>query len=192
MATIKLSPLIERLSGKVGDLVFRTYRNRVVLSARPRPSRTPPSQAQLAQRARFREATLYARRALEAPEARAFYEGLAEQRGKPVNSIAIADFLNPPSVTEVEIEQFRGEAGDPIWVEASDDAGVVDVLVAIEAGSGDVLESGQATLEQGRWCYRAQTRTPRGEVLWIRVRASDRPGNVAKAEREVRVPWDES
>ena len=93
MTQVKLNPILAELRGQMGDLVFKRYGNRVVVSRKPDMLQVKPSQAQLAQRARFRQAMGYCRQALADPAARAFYAVVATTRHKPINSVAVADYL---------------------------------------------------------------------------------------------------
>jgi len=61
MAKVKLNPVLEQIRGQVGDLVFKRYGDRVVVSRKADLEGLEPSQAQLAQRERFREAAIYGR-----------------------------------------------------------------------------------------------------------------------------------
>lgn len=188
MARVTLSPLLSRISGKVGNVVFRTYGRKVVLSQMPERPRTPPSPDQVAQRNRFRAATEYGKAALNDPEHRAFYEALAEQRQKPILSVMIADFLNVPVVDAIDTAAYEGKQGDPIYVYAHDDAGVTDVTVEIADEEGEVVEAGPATLDGWRWVYEAQADVPPGTVVTITARALDRPGHAGEAEEVVTTP----
>jgi hypothetical protein len=188
MALVKLNPIIARLSGKVGEFVFRTYGTKVVLSRRPSGPAGPPSEAQLAQRERFRAATSYGKAALADPDARAFYEALAAKRHKPILSITIADFLNVPVVDEIDAGAYTGATGDSILVRAHDDVEVAEVLVSLTDSVGVELESGPAVLDEWRWRYEAQTDVPSGMDVTIMVRAFDRPGNIGEASVEVMIP----
>ena len=53
MAKVILNSALTRLSGRVGDVIFRTINGRTHVYAAPRPSTLPPSPAQLAARERF-------------------------------------------------------------------------------------------------------------------------------------------
>lgn len=187
MAHVKVSPLIERISGRVGDLVFRTYGRKVVLSQMPEASSRPPSPAQVAQRERFRRATFYGRRVLADPDARAFYEGLAVRREKPLLSVAVADFLNAPEVDVIDASAYTGAVGDPIVIHAHDDVEVTEVHVTLRDADGLELEAGAATFDAWRWVYAAQTDVPSGTVVTITARAFDRPGHAGEAEEVVAV-----
>ena len=68
MAEVQLDPLFRTISGRLGDVVFRTVRGKTYMYASPRASAKEPSPAQLAQRARFGRAAKA--RAAEAKKAR--------------------------------------------------------------------------------------------------------------------------
>src|SRR6056297_2358681 len=121
MARVKLNPIIDQLRGKVGDLVFREVSGNTVLSRTPDLSGVEPTPGQEAQRARFRDAAFYGRVVLADPPARAFYEGVAEGRGKPLFSVIVGDYLNTPEVGAVDTAGYTGAVGDPVLVQASDD-----------------------------------------------------------------------
>lgn len=187
MAHVKLNPILEAFRGMVGDLVFREVRGSTVLSRKPDRSAKPPTEAQEAQRERFREASFYGKAVLADPDARAFYEALAEKRKKPVFSIAIADFLNAPTVKGIDADAYTGATGDPIVVRAHDDVEVTAVAVTLYDGETE-LESGPATLDEWRWVYEAQTDVASGTDVTISAQATDRPGNEGELSVDVTTP----
>ena len=80
---IKLHPMFEWISGKMGDIVYRLSHNGEV-SAYPTPDMTGVvwSPAQKAQRQRFGECVAYAKLAIRDPEIRQFYVQMAKRRKK--------------------------------------------------------------------------------------------------------------
>lgn len=177
MARAKLNPLLAQLRGAIGDLVFKQYGDRVVVTRRPRKSSKPPSEKQLAHRRRFRVASTYGRFVSETPEVRAIYEPRAKAEKKAVYTIALGDAMNRPVVEEIGVSAL-GEAGGRITVRATDDFEVVRVQVAVIGAAGEVLEEGDAQLQGERWVI--ETRTPRDQVATVRALAFDRPGNVGE------------
>jgi len=188
MAKVKLNPILEQIRGRVGDLVFRRYEDEVVISQTPDFSGVTPSEAQLAHRERFRRAALYGKMVMADPEAKAVYVAAAERKGKPVFSLTLADFFNAPSIEEVDVSAYSGQAGDKIGVEASDDLDVQRVEVAVVDSEGAVLEEGEATRDGLRWTYTAQADVASGTTVRIEERAYDRPGGVGEESSEVTVP----
>ena len=73
MAKVTLNPILERVRGQVGDLVFKRYEDEVVISRKPDFEDPESTAAQLAHRERFREAALYGKLVMADPEAKALY-----------------------------------------------------------------------------------------------------------------------
>lgn len=178
MANVRLNPILEQIRGAVGDLVFKRYEERVILSRKPDASGRPPTPAQAAQRERFRQAALYGRVVMADPEARAFYEGEADERHVPLFSLTIADFFNAPEITEVDVADYHGARRDVIRITAMDDVGVARVEVSITTADGTVVETGEAVEEGGHWRYEATASVAAGTEVRIEVRAYDRPGGM--------------
>jgi hypothetical protein len=188
MAKATLNPILEQLRGQVGDLVFKQYGDKIVVTKKPDLSKHKPTAAQRAQRERFRQATLYGKGMLADPAVRAVYDEAAKARGKPVLSLMVADFLNAPSVDEVDVSGYGRQGGDEIVVAASDDFGVVGVNLALTDGSGHLIEEGAAIEsppKSDRWVYTATAAVAADTTVCIAVTATDRPGNVAEVKRVV-------
>ena len=101
MAKAKLNPLFTEISGSMGDFIFKTSKNgEVVIASRPQKSQAEPSEAQIAQRNRFRQAAAYAKAVLAEPSARAYYEAEAIRLGKTAYSVARSDFLKGINLLE--------------------------------------------------------------------------------------------
>lgn len=100
MAKVKLNPLIQGLSGKVGNSVYRRLASGETVVARA-PSKSPasPSESQNAHRQRFKQAVARAKAALANPETRAYYEAAAAKSGKTPYNLALSDCMksNDPS-----------------------------------------------------------------------------------------------
>jgi|SaaInl7_150m_RNA_FD_contig_31_2127879_length_980_multi_14_in_0_out_0_1 hypothetical protein len=187
MAKVKLNPILEQISGKVGDLVFRKYGDQTVLSQTPDVSNRDWTPAQLAHREQFRQAALYGKIVMADPETKALYADAAAAKGQPVFSLTVADFFNAPSVEEVDLAGYGGAVGDEIVIRASDDFEVVAVAVMLADDAGNPLESGPATetpADSGRWIYTATAAVTTGTTVRIAVTANDRPGGIGTGEGE--------
>ena len=92
MAKVSMNPVVRFIQGKVGDVVFKRQGDGVIL-AQKSVSKKPPSAAQLAQRERFRQATLYGRLVTADPERKAVYAQRAGSRRKPLISLIIRHFM---------------------------------------------------------------------------------------------------
>lgn len=190
MAKVKLNPVLEKIQGQIGDLVFKRYGDEVVISRKADMSGRTPSAAQLAHQERFREAAMYGRMVMADPESKALYVDAAKAKGKPVYALMVADFFNAPSVDVVDVSGYSGAVGDEIVVMASDDFDVAEVQVALTTGDGTSIEAGAAVetpVNSGRWVYTTTVATVTGTAVRIAVTAVDRPGSMDSEEVDVTV-----
>lgn len=179
MAFFKLPPMLGEIRGKFGDCVFRQRNGKTFIARCPRPSRRPPSLAQLATRQRFELGLRYAHAALSNPATAEIYRRLGSARGKPAFSIAMADYLRPPEIVLLDLAGYTGLVGDAIVIAVTDPGEVSYVHVALKDMTGRILESGPASYRGGCWVYRTTTRPAAGFPLTIEVTAKDLPGNIA-------------
>lgn len=94
MAKVTLNPILMDIHGKSGDLVFRRSRKGdTYLIKRPDMSNVQWSEAQKAQRQRFKEATAYAKSAMAEPTVRAQYEQIASAQNRSPFFVAVSDYL---------------------------------------------------------------------------------------------------
>ena len=147
----------------------------------------PLSQAEVAHRQDFAQAATWAKAALQDEELRPFYEALGKKRDIPARAAAVSDFLKRPTLEALDLSEYTGQAGDPIYFMASDNAGLVDATVTIGDGNGTVFESGAAVevdADTGYWMYTAQSALPEVSLAAVNVRVSDRPGNMVEVSEE--------
>ena len=180
---IKLNPMFEQASGALGDLVFREVNGKTVLSRKASTSGLEPSAAQSAHRGRFRLAAAYGKFAMANQATREVYDTVSEQKGIPAFALTVADFLNLPSVDQVDMSAYNGQIGNNIAIITSDDFGVVNVHVTITDDSNNaVIQSGNAIeypVGTGHWNYGASVAVPAGTTVTVKVTATDRPGGIA-------------
>jgi len=94
MAKVKLNPLINGLSGMLGDFVYRVSpTGETIISKRPDMSRVKWSKAQKEHRQRFKQATEYAKAAMTEPKVRAVYEKMAAKEHKRPYALALSDYF---------------------------------------------------------------------------------------------------
>lgn len=181
MARVTRSSLLQGISGKIGGIVVRQVGDQTIVSAaEAKGERAPRSEQQQAHLTRFHLAQRYAATQLRDEAAKALYTtGVGGGRQSPYH-VAIADFMHSPRIISVDTSAYRGRTGDVIRVAATDDFAVVSVLLRLETAAGELLEEGPAlpTTAGFDWHYLARTTSPGAAVL--RVRAFDRPGNVAE------------
>lgn len=177
MAKVTLNPLMERIRGKIGELVFKRFFDRTIVGRNPDRSGLEPSAAQTAVRSRFGLAAGYARAVFADPVRKQAYVLVAKARGVPAFALTLGDYLKPPVVQVLDLSAYQGHVGDLVGVEATDDVEVVGVTVAVRNDGGEVLEQGPAELVNGRWQYAATVAIAAGETLTVEATATDRPGH---------------
>ena len=97
MAKAKLNPILELITGKIGNLVFRrAHTGKLSVIYRPDMSRVKWSSTQKAHRARFKAAVLYAKLAMKDPTVRSLYEQMAAEKknNKRPFDMAVSDYFN--------------------------------------------------------------------------------------------------
>ena len=185
MAKIKLDPLFAGMSGKFGNVVIKKSKNGQLFVAQlPEKTKDQPSLAQLARRQAFAKASDYTKSVMADETARAVYEDLARRRKTTVRSLCMGDYLNPPTITLLDVSDYKGRIGDEIFILAYDDVDVVDVNVRLTRANGMPIENGKAVENgagSGHWHYYATVAVPLGTDIFISADAFDRPGNRAVA-----------
>ncbi|GAA3930580.1 hypothetical protein [Hymenobacter algoricola] len=177
--------LTQGLSGKVSGLVFRHHANGTVsVGDAPRPSAKAPTAGALAQRLRFQQAAFYGRAVQQDPAAKAAYETGVNANTTSSYVVSVADYLNAPSIRNVDFSAYRGQKGDVITVQATDDFAVTEVRVHIQNPDGTLVEEGAALPDPDGFTFRftAQATNASLEGDKITVLAADRPGNRTRQE----------
>jgi hypothetical protein len=94
MPKVRLNPLIEEIHGIMYDVVFKkSPKGNMIVTKRPDMSGVEWSEAQTAQRARFRQANDYAKAAMADPKVRAIYEKRGKRTHKSPFRLAFSDYF---------------------------------------------------------------------------------------------------
>ena len=180
MAKVNLNQLLEMLTGKLGNLVFRRRPDgTVIVSGKPRyrgRRRHKGTPAQKAHREHVKEVGPYAK---HLAKTHPIYAELAKSevaKGKWLSAynFAFADCLKPPVIHRIE----RSEGC--IRVEATDNIMVKGVQVTVRDEAGRILEMGDATQAEGDWWEF----TSHQEGRTIVAEAWDIPQNYARLEMQ--------
>jgi len=141
------------ITGTVGDVTITVWKGIKVAKRKGGPSAVPPSQAQMQQRNRFLLASNYAKEVGADRQKRALYETLAKGQPTTWRALAIQDYLTPPIIVRVDVDQYTGKAGERIDVFRSG--------CHLPAGeSDDIRPSAGRSKRFGR--YRGRGRSPTG------------------------------
>ena len=92
MAVVENNPLLEGLRGRVGNLIFKKYGKKTVVTKVPDMSRVKPNELQKLYKSVFSEAVAYAQAAERDPEKRAAFETILKP-GQDVYHAALSHFL---------------------------------------------------------------------------------------------------
>jgi hypothetical protein len=84
---------IRSIRGQLGDRVYKTYGDKVIVTRVPCFDGYVPTAAQRKRREKLREATAYAQAVYADPAAKAIYVAAAKQLGRQPFRLAVADFL---------------------------------------------------------------------------------------------------
>jgi hypothetical protein len=125
----------------------------------------------------------YGRLVMADPNMRDLYSQAADRKGMPLFAFTVADFFNAPSINEVDLSTYTGQAGDLIKIKAEDDFGVASIHVMVSnAEIGASVETGYAVetaAGSGLWVYTATVSVPAGSQVNFNVVATDYPGGTA-------------
>lgn len=167
MAKVKKNVVVQGISGKIGELVFRQMPSgETYVSSSPDFSDRIFSEKQLEHQLRIKQAALYAK---EASRQFPIYAQLAEGTNLSLYNVALSDWFNAPVIHAIERKD------GVIQVRASDNVMVTKVEVTIHDEAGQVLAKGLAVaIRDDIWeCALDAT----GSVM---VRVWDLAGNVTE------------
>jgi hypothetical protein len=103
MATVVLNPILERVRGKVGEVVFRRRLGKLEVYPRPVFRERVWTEAQRRQQERFRLAMAYVQRVRADPQALATYQTRAQQEGMTAFRLMMRDYFSAET-SEVQMD----------------------------------------------------------------------------------------
>jgi hypothetical protein len=181
MAKVKKNPALDGLSGKLGNVVYKTYGDDTYVGKMP-VFTVPWSPDQTAHRSRMKVASHYAEAVEINPEARAYYVAkLKKKKRLTVRNAAISDFFTKPEVSDLSVSCGSDRVGAKGTVWAAERWGIRQVDFTLRRLDKTVIEQGTATLTQGEWRYTFTQPLPAGVDWEIVANATDLPGNGAAA-----------
>jgi len=189
MAVSKKNIIIEGLSGKIGNLVFRRRKTdgKVFVAVPPSPHRTAPTGEKKRMNDKFKRAVLYGKSVIANPATKALY-AQSISGGQTAFNLAVADFLNAPVIEEIDVSSYTGKAGSVIRIKATDNFKVASVLVKIADADGTQIEVGEAIqdkIDDQYWLYLTNEFNELLPGSMITVIASDLPMNTTIMENRL-------
>ena len=142
MAKMEQIPILGRMRGKVGDLIVKRYSDGYVVSARPYFSK-PRTEKQKAQSQRFADAMDYARDATRDSPTKELYAEAVKDLDRASNTVAVSDFMRPPTIKKLDLEDYAGQAGARLTIKVENVIPVWRVAVyVLPASDGDDTADG--------------------------------------------------
>jgi len=94
MPRVRLKPSLEHFQGTHYDVVFKlSPQGKPIVTKRPDMSNVEWSEAQTAQRGRFKQANEYAKAAMADPDVHAIYEEMAAKEHRQPYRLAFSDYF---------------------------------------------------------------------------------------------------
>jgi hypothetical protein len=183
MAQVKFNKIIEGFSGRVGEIVFRTYRGKTYFGQRPsKPQKE--SEGQRNTRTKFKLATEYAKQMMKDPERKAYYTKKAKKLALPnAYTAAITDYMRKPEIRRIDASKYSGKPGGQLTILASKkDFNIDRVSVIVTSPDDVVLHQGNASYEgTGVWTYKSPLTTSANYSSYkIFVTAADQQGQLSQ------------
>ena len=100
MAKVEFDAPFQRFTGKIGKLSYRWMYGKQTVMKTPDMSKVKWSEAQKANRERFRQAIAYARTGMADPKIRAHYEKVGKKANRQAFPVAVADFCEGKNLLE--------------------------------------------------------------------------------------------
>jgi hypothetical protein len=157
MAHVKSNDITEGLSGRLGKLIFRTYKGKTYVARRPSKPKKE-SEDQRNTRSKFKLATQYAKQMMADPERKAYYTDKAKELALPnAYTAAITDYMRKPEIHGIDASKYKGTPEDPITIHASKKGfKLARVSVVVTSADDVVLEQGTAEyMDAGVWNYQS-------------------------------------
>lgn len=181
MPKVPSNSILYGISGALGkQIVFRTRKQRTFVSAMP-VFTLPPTEKQIRQRERFKQASAFAEMVKSKPELLEWYRQQGNNAGA-LNAVIIRDFLRPPVIHHLQPELQSGF----LQIEVTDDTAVTKVVVDISDMDGNVMESGNAVQKDvRRWSFYSEILQNIQKTVKISVSAFDQAQNLTQKEMDI-------
>ena len=180
MAKITYTPGWDHVHGHVGGFIYKEQQGRDILAKKPDQVNQPNTPAQQQQRAKFQQATAFAKSILADPAVKPLYVAKAKVDRSSPTAEAVKDWFTPPVVDAIILSDYHKHQGEPISIRAHDDVAVAGVTVELKnASTNAVIESGAAGYDapSGQWVYVAASDASGVAQVTVTATALDYPGH---------------
>lgn len=166
-------------------VVSRTSSGRTILARKPISDPRPKfTGTQKSMRKIVRNAVTYAEFACD----QAIYRSKAVGSSNSAYLLAVADYLEKPTIQDIDLRDWGERLGQEIQIKARDNFMVLSVHLIIREGDC-ILEEGEAVQSESEdelWIYTIKTNIAREPGLNLDAFAYDLPGNVGEYHIELR------
>lgn len=177
MSNSNQNVLASTFKGKVGkQFVMKTMNGKSVIAIPPKKTTKPKTVNQVAHNNTFKEAIEYAKRSKLNPVLYQFYQSIRKP-GQSAYTNAVSDFMKPAWITGIDTNKYKGEVGDNLRIFAGDNFRVVSVTVTINDPDGNLLETGEAAIQDTSWDYTATVANATVAGSTVDVLVYDQPGH---------------
>jgi len=178
--------IVQAINSALGQkLIIRNCKGNFIIAKPPTISANMVgTNAQNETRTRFSDAIAYARQALANPSLAKMYKKKATQKRSAFN-LACRDFMKPPEVQRIDVDNYNGKAGTTITVKAKDDFEINGVEIRIFDVEGELLDQGFAKKDivyNIRWVYTSQKDLVKIRSFKVQAIAWDHAGNTGELE----------
>ena len=178
---VSTNPLLKDARGALGKIVvFKQMNGKTVMTDFPKKANIPWEKQSVEQRQtrlNFRDASAYAKRMMQDPERKRYYEKKKKPLG--VNSAyqaALTDYMRGMTLESVNMKKYTGDVGGQVTaIIRKTDLEVSDVTFRLlSSRTGDVIESGPGQKDaHGAWVYYNTVVSAGKDDVVVEVRARD-------------------
>ena len=177
---------LRHLRGRVGDLIYKWYGDRLVITKVPKRSKKKPTAKKRASCNHFSLASDYAEESRENPVLWAVYVAAAKPRRIPPRSMAIADFRARPKIDRLSAHLFEPKLVVSVSVIEPFRGKINALEVVLRDAAGKRLLSAPAKRGGKRSWSVELGPVKRDMPVIIEVNAADRLGQTGRAQFSTR------
>lgn len=185
MAILSPTSPLHGANGLIGGIIFRTVGDKTIVSAYNPPSRKKmkrkETELQRIYRARFAEASRYAKEALRDIDTYEYYKRKAKKLGVPnAYTAAITDFMRKGRIEKIDTSKFERK-GQVVVRAMKRDLDFADVTLRVATRNGEILTEAKGRRDgNGIWSFRYPGTPPKLSEVTMYIEARDRVGHTVE------------
>lgn len=174
---------LEGNRGTARNMTIKKRAGEFITSARRGKSLKPPTAAMMAVREKFKFGILYAKEVMKDVAKKALYDAVRTPN-QSAYILAVRDSYQAPVIKSITAPEYTGAIGEKITVRAVDDFKVASVKVSVYNADGDLIERGDAVVQQNQVDWDYTTTVVNAPVIGTKIIAvaTDMPNNTTTFE----------